>query len=386
MRSPDVAQRRQAASTVFTMGSYARSAVPDLIQGMKDDDGLVRMLAAGALGHLGEGAGPVAAAALLEGLTDADQRARFYAAVALAQVDRSTTANLAVLVDTLTNRPPDDPHGIWQIQRREAAEALGVMAGRARPALPVLRALEEDEPSLRNSVQEAIRRIEKSRGVPDQAAIPALPSATKSPRETVAEWLRLIKDSQRSREAWELTTREGAGWGPSFTKLEEYDQIRPLHQFGNEQQAMVVSNPFFEARQPRVFYAMLLKREGKWLIADHDRGDPKTVSAFMHGFFMNRGMEFDVLAEELVGHWEGPCLEFTLAADGTGTWLVTGPEGPLPQPQPFQWTVSGAALKFHDAEGERKAKVTWVENDTFHFAYPGGDGRAVWRQKDQEAK
>ena len=40
----------------------------------------------------------------------------------------------------------------------------------------------------------------------------------------------------------------------------EFDRIRPLHQMGSEEQAMVLSNPFKDnAGQLRIFYAVLRK-------------------------------------------------------------------------------------------------------------------------------
>ena len=209
--------------------------------------------------------------------------------------------------------------------------------------------------------------------------------ALQSPREVVAEWLRRVKAG--TRDAWDLTTRtNNVGWGPYFTELWEYDRIRPLHQLGNAEQTMVVSNPFRDnAGQTRVFYAVLRKRDGQWLVDRHDRDAPKEVAALMQGFNLSPGMKFDVRAEELVGHWLGPCTEFTLAADGTGAWLVTGPEGPLPTPKPFNWDVAGSTLLMRDAEREQKAEVTWVEDDSFHFRFANGNGRAVWRKRSDEA-
>jgi hypothetical protein len=191
-----------------------------------------------------------------------------------------------------------------------------------------------------------------------------------------------------SRDAWDLTTRtNSAGWGPSFTGLWEYGHIRPLHQLGNTEQAMVVSTPFKDnAGRPRVFYAMLRRLEGRWLIARHGYDAAESVSSLMQGFSTNPGMAFDVQSEELVGHWLGACLEFSLTADGQGRWIVTGPEGPLPEPKPFRWAVSGSTLWFQNAEGVRKAEVTWVENDTFHFRYTDGEAQGVWRTESKEAQ
>jgi HEAT repeat protein len=156
LRSVNPNERRDAATRLFSLGSRARDAVPDLLRAIHDpEDSLVRMMAAGALGHVGTNAGPGAAAALTRALEDEDRRVRHQAALALGCVDIETTANLPVLLDTLTNRPAADAFGVWPIQRREAAQALGAMGARAAPALPVLQGLSTDPDS-----RKAIQRIE----------------------------------------------------------------------------------------------------------------------------------------------------------------------------------------------------------------------------------
>ena len=160
LRSEDVEQRRSAAMRLFSLGTSAQGAVPELLQALKDSDGLVRMFAASALGHIGTNAGPAAASALSHALEDPDQRVRFSAAEALGSVDLQTTANLAVLIDRLTNRPSEDAAS-WPEQRREAVTALAKMGARALPALPALHAI-ENEPEVNShvNVKGAIAQIE----------------------------------------------------------------------------------------------------------------------------------------------------------------------------------------------------------------------------------
>jgi serine/threonine protein kinase len=160
--SPDVEQRRLAATHLFSLGSDCGQALPGLLQALAyDSDGMVRMLAAGAIGHLGPEAKAAAAHLLIRALTDSDQRVRFAAAVALADVDLKTTANLAVLIDRLTNQPTES-NATWSSQRREAVWALAKMGARALPALPALHAI-ENEPEVNShvNVKAAIAQIEK---------------------------------------------------------------------------------------------------------------------------------------------------------------------------------------------------------------------------------
>lgn len=100
----------------------------------------------------------------------------------------------------------------------------------------------------------ALLQIARFGGKPNSARLRSkmLQAATTvraSPREVVAEWLRRVKAD--TREAWALTIRSNhVGWGPYLTWLWEFDRIRPLHQLGSEEQAMVVSNPFMSRCRP----------------------------------------------------------------------------------------------------------------------------------------
>jgi multidrug resistance efflux pump len=219
-------------------------------------------------------------------------------------------------------------------------------------------------------------------------AAEALPpsSQTESPRAVIAEWLRRIKAG--TRDAWDLTTRSNnVGWGPSFTGLWEYDRIRPLHQLGNEEQAMVVSNPFNDnAGQTRIFYAVLRKRDGQWLVDRHDYVSPSEASGLVKGFSLNPGTKFDVLAAELVGEWRAVCdSTISLAADGTGTQLRVGPGGPEPgaKPESFKWEVSGPTLRRHFADRQEKLEMTWVDDDAVQFHSPNDSGWGSWWRTPQ---
>jgi hypothetical protein len=214
------------------------------------------------------------------------------------------------------------------------------------------------------------------------------PAATvlASPRELVTEWLRRVKAG--AREAWDLTTRNNnLGWGPSFTGLWEYDRIRPLHQLGNEEQAMVVSNPFNDnAGQTRIFCAVLRQRTAQWLVDHHTYVSPSEASSLMKGFSLNPGMKFDVLAAELVGEWRALCdSTISMAADGTGKELRVGPGGPEPgaKPESFKWEVSGATLRRHFADRQEKLEIIWMDDNGLQFHSPNDSRWDAWLRTPQ---
>lgn len=136
LKSGSLDGRRQVALQLQSVGRYANFAVPDLIGAMRDEDWQVRMLAAAALGYIGEPAGPQAVAALRRGIGDSDPRVAFNAALALTKVAPSDPASIPLLMTTLTNRPASDRFGIWEVQRREAAEALEKLGFQDLPRLP----------------------------------------------------------------------------------------------------------------------------------------------------------------------------------------------------------------------------------------------------------
>jgi hypothetical protein len=191
-----------------------------------------------------------------------------------------------------------------------------------------------------------------------------------------------------SKEAWDLTTRgNNVGAGPSFTGLWEYDHIRPVHQSGNEEQAMVLSNPFKDnAGQTRVFYAVLRIRNGRWLVDSHSYLAPAEASSLLRGFSMNPGIKFDVLTAELAGEWHGACdSTISMAADGTGAELRIGPAGPEPgaKPEPFRWEVSGATLRRRFADRQENLEIIWIDNDDVRFQSPNDSGWGGWWRKPE---
>ena len=216
--------------------------------------------------------------------------------------------------------------------------------------------------------------------------LPTSSSVRASPREVVAEWLQRVKVG--TREAWDLTTRSSdVGWGPSFTGLWEYDRIRPLHQLGGEEQAMVLSNPFKDnAGQRRVFCAVLRKRDGRWLVDRHECISPSDALSLMKGFAVNPGMKFDVLAEELVGEWGAACdSTISLAADGTGAQLRVGPGGPDAgaKPESFQWEISGSTLRRQFAHRDEKLEILWMDDQGVQFRSPNESEWDAWFRTPQ---
>jgi hypothetical protein len=206
-----------------------------------------------------------------------------------------------------------------------------------------------------------------------------VPPAPSSPREVVAEWLRRVK-AGRTQEAWDLTTRSsGAGWSPSLTDLWEFDRIHPIHQLGNEEQVMVVSNPFGDnSGQTNVFYAVLQKTNGQWRIDRQSLTSRQNAAGLVAGFKIHPGVKYDVRADELIGEWSTPCLSLTLAADGTGIHIQTGP-GPAQQPEPIKWEVSGSTLLTRWGDRDVRWEILRVDDDSFQVDYqPGGVSGEYW--------
>lgn len=83
---------------------------------------------------------------------------------------------------------------------------------------------------------------------------------------------------------------------------------------------------------------------------------------------------------ELVGEWTGPCIGFSLAADGTGVWLVKDPSGPLKKPDAFRWEFAGATLRLREATGEQELEVNRAEEDSLALKFANGRSVGVWKQ------
>lgn len=191
---------------------------------------------------------------------------------------------------------------------------------------------------------------------------------TKTPRETVAEFLKLIKDG-RNRDAFALTTPDAhAGWSRALLRLKQFDRIRPFHLVFSESKAIVVSDQYADDNgRDEVFYAELHRHDDRWLIFRHERGTLREASLVVEGFAMNSGVQFDVIPQELVGRWHVNVCHYsiTLNSDGTGTALSTGPSGPEPGavPDPLTWKVQGNQLTIKSAGETRQQRIEWIDSD-----------------------
>jgi HEAT repeat protein len=153
----------------FLVGPGAGSPqdVPELLQGLKDADRLVRLDAALDLGLIGPPA-KAAAPALREALNDPDYSVRLRAAASLPRVDPEDAAALPALLEAL--KDPDA-----QV-RRLAATAVGDLGPLAADAVPTLaEALQDPEADVRWAAAEALGHL----GTTAEAAVPALVEALK---------------------------------------------------------------------------------------------------------------------------------------------------------------------------------------------------------------
>jgi hypothetical protein len=202
-------------------------------------------------------------------------------------------------------------------------------------------------------------------------------SQTRSPRDTVAEFLQRIKRAP-SRDAFDLTTRNpGTGWSPAFPRLADFDRIRPLHQLGTDDYAVVVSNTFQGQNRTENFLAFLVKRNRTWLINRIMRVRPDEATWMIMGCLADPAVKADIVTAEVVGTWQASCFStVTLAADGTGTelWIEPGSLASDAQPEPFTWKVQGPALVRQFAEHREQLNITWVHGDSIRYSHDGGHG------------
>ena len=106
LSSQDVKRRRRAAWVLGDIRTPTREAVPPLLQAVRDEDVLVRNLAARALARIDR---PLAAeralASVLKDLASADPSARSYAVWALEEIGPATPAAQAALEEVRQGRP-----------------------------------------------------------------------------------------------------------------------------------------------------------------------------------------------------------------------------------------------------------------------------------------
>lgn len=88
--------------------------------------------------------------------------------------------------------------------------------------------------------------------------------------------------------------------------------------------------------------------------------------------------------ELLAGEWGMDCLAFKLTADGAGAWLIKGPAGPLAEPEPFKWELSGSTVLLREATGEKKLEVVRKEDESLRLRLPSGS--LAWRLEQPTKK
>jgi HEAT repeat protein len=168
--------RRYAAEALGQIGDA--SAVPALIQALKDSNEYVRRYAAEALGQIGDAS---AVAALIQALKDSEEYVRRYAALALGQIGLPA---VPALIQALKD---SNEYVRWY-----AAKALGKIGLPAVPAL--IQALKDSEEDVRADAAEALGKIGDARALPRKAlADPRL-----SPPEKIAllEAMRNVRYSE----------------------------------------------------------------------------------------------------------------------------------------------------------------------------------------------
>ena len=74
-----------------------------------------------------------------------------------------------------------------------------------------------------------------------------------------------------------------------------------------------------------------------------------------------------------------------MAADRTGKQLRVGPGGPEPgaTPEPFNWEVSGSALRRHFADRQEQLEILWIDDHDLQFRSPNDSRWDAWWRKPQ---
>jgi HEAT repeat protein len=149
--------RAAASEALVQVGPYARSAVPVLIENLKEDIRAVRWSAAHDLGEIGPEALDALPALTAAALHDSVPRVRVEAAVAIWRIDRRINRVLSPLIGALKDSD--------ELVRWIAADCLGDIGPDAREALPALKAALElpyKTRLIRLGVAAAIDRIDAS--------------------------------------------------------------------------------------------------------------------------------------------------------------------------------------------------------------------------------
>jgi HEAT repeat protein len=156
LKSKDRTERLDAAGNLGLIGAEANSAIPNLVEAARDEDGMIAMLATNTLARIG----PAALPSLTEFLVDEDKETRRRAACAIALMGPTAKPAIDTLVECLKDKD--------EATRKFAAHALGMIGSGAESAVPNLaNALESD---IREWAADALCRI----GPNAKAAVPTL--------------------------------------------------------------------------------------------------------------------------------------------------------------------------------------------------------------------
>ena len=168
----------------------------------------------------------------------------------------------------------------------------------------------------------------------------------------------------------------------NIDKLDIVNRLQPFYELSTSNRALVVAHPFTILRtvldREEVIYAELLKLSGTWRIQKLSLTSPENASWLMKGFQIHPDVSLDLSPQALVGEWWYPCdSTIILKADGTGSDLAVGPDGPHEgqKPEPFTWVVKGSTLNLRFADREHQLIVTSIDQGEMHFKTTS---RALW--------
>ena len=145
--------RLQAMLALGSLGSYAKEAVPTLMEVTQDEDQHIAFRAIAMLADIGSPPKD-AVPRLIDVVSDKESDVRAYAIHALGRIGPGASDAVPALIDVLGEK---DPGLRWS-----AIEALGRIGPAAKEAVPVLRqALQDEKGNLHNHIDAALKAIEK---------------------------------------------------------------------------------------------------------------------------------------------------------------------------------------------------------------------------------
>lgn len=157
LKEEDTAFRREVLFALAAIGPAAKDAVPVLIKAVSDPNEELRPAACYALGKIGPAAS-LAVPELRKNLRGEDRLLKFASVWAMLHIfpEDATVRPLAVpVLSGMLEKAPND------MIRVEAVTALGNLKGLAKGALPALKNLADDpNPEVRQAAAEAIKKIE----------------------------------------------------------------------------------------------------------------------------------------------------------------------------------------------------------------------------------